>query len=221
MPDNQLILRLAKVIIAAAWADGEIDAKEINNLKRMLLHLRQTSSGRGVELTGQEWAQLNMYIETPVGEEERARLLADLSGALRTSEERQFVVLAVQDLIAADGEISPEERDVLEEVEAALDEARAGTFGRLRRLLASSNGSDTRSDAPNRERFFDDFLRNKVYYNLAQRMRTGDLDLNLSEVEQRKLGLAGGLMAKVAHIDGEVSENEFQNMSKLYSSIGP
>jgi len=34
--DSNLILNLAKVVIAAAWVDGEIDHEEINNLKDLL-----------------------------------------------------------------------------------------------------------------------------------------------------------------------------------------
>ena len=33
MPDRNLILSLAKVAIAAAWADGEITQNEINSVK--------------------------------------------------------------------------------------------------------------------------------------------------------------------------------------------
>lgn len=216
MSDTDLILRLAKVIIAAAWADGQVSDEEMNELKRLLLRLRQTSSGRGVELSGRQWAELQMYMELPVDEGERGRLVQDLSQALRSGDERRFVVQALRDLTAADGQVSQQETAAVAEIEAALQEATGGHFGRLRRVFGGPIQSvpPAVGDVPNREHFFDDFLRNKVYYNLAYRLRMGDLQLSLSENEQRKLGLAGGLMARVAHIDGDVSDEEIANMRR-------
>jgi len=213
MTDDDLILKLAKVIIAAGWADGQLTEDEINNLKGLLLRLRQTSSGRGVELPGREWARLEMYIEEPVGVAERGRLVADLEDSLHTAEQKRLVVEALYELVRVDGEVSPEELAVLEEVEAAVEDSHLGIFGSLRRLVGGGPSSSSRTaGAPNREQYFDDYLRNKVYYSLARRQRQGELELDLSEEEQRKLGLAGGLMSKVAHIDGEVSDAEFENM---------
>jgi uncharacterized tellurite resistance protein B-like protein len=95
----------------------------------------------------------------------------------------------------------------LKELEGAIDEVNVGLIGivdglvgnRVRQRRAAVAG------APNREMAFDDFLRNRVYYFLS---RHGSEALPLEDEEQRKLGLAGGLMAKVAHVDGEVTEDE-------------
>jgi len=62
MSDKNLILTLAKVIIAAAWADGEMTLEEINSLKELLFRLPRAG---GVQITGREWAMLEMYIESP------------------------------------------------------------------------------------------------------------------------------------------------------------
>jgi uncharacterized tellurite resistance protein B-like protein len=215
MTDTDLIMKLAKVIIAAAWADGAVSEEEMNELKRLLLRLRQTSSGRGVDLTGQQWAQLQMYMELPVDEAERARLVQELSQALSSSDEKRFVVQALRDLAAVDGQVSQQEEVVVAEIEAALQEAGKGRLGRLGRMFGGgAQITPAAGVAPNRENYFDDFLRNKVYYNLAQRGRMGEFELQLTDAEQRKLGLAGGLMAKLAHIDGQVSDDELDNMRR-------
>ncbi len=214
MTDTELIMKLAKVLIAAAWVDGEVSDEEMNELKRLLLRLRQTSSGRGVELSGQQWAHLQMYMELPVDAAERARLVQELAQVLNSSDERRFVVQALRDLSAADGQVSKEEEVVLAEIEAALHEASKGHMGRLGRMFGGGKQDGATAGAPNREQYFDDFLRNKVYYNLSQRGRMGEVELNLSDAEQRKLGLAGGLAAKVAHIDGQVSDSERENLRR-------
>jgi uncharacterized tellurite resistance protein B-like protein len=212
--DRDLIMTLSKLIIAAAWADGEITAEETNNLKLLLLRLRSAGQSRGIELSGQDWARLDMYIETPVDSAERARLLVELQERLRTSQQKRLAIESIRDVIAADGKVTAEEEAVLAEVKTALDQVNVGVLGALERLVGNQVQSRRAAvrQAPNREYFFDDFLRNKVYYALARHPRRQEVAWTLTEDEQRKLALAGGLMAKIAHIDGELSEGEFETM---------
>ncbi len=84
MADANFILTLGKVLIAAAWADGEVTTAEINCLKDLLFQLPG--------LTGREWAMLEMYIEAPVGAAERERLLEQLRGSLRSGKDRKLAL---------------------------------------------------------------------------------------------------------------------------------
>lgn len=214
MADRDMILTLAKVLIAAAWVDGEVTTDEINSLKGLLRRLKSIGYERGIELTGREWATLDMYSETPVGAEERGRLLVELQDRIRTGNQKKLAIQAIRDLMSADGEITGDEQAVLLEVEQALGEVSVGLFGMVDKLVGGRSRERRAAlrSAPNREQFFDDFLRNKVYYELARHMGEESPELGLSQEEQRKLGLAGGLMAKVAHIDGELSQSEFETM---------
>jgi len=47
---------------------------------------------------------------------------------------------------------------------------------------------------------------------VRQRLNLGGVDLDIPEADLRKLSLAGGLMARVAHVDREVTEDEFDMM---------
>jgi hypothetical protein len=69
-PSKKMIMTLAKVIIAVAWADGEMTFEEVNCLKDLLFHLHG--------LDARDWASLDIYIESPVGPDERERLLHEL-----------------------------------------------------------------------------------------------------------------------------------------------
>jgi uncharacterized tellurite resistance protein B-like protein len=55
----------------------------------------------------------------------------------------------------------------------------------------------------------EDFIRNKVYYAVQRHLNLGKADPDIPETELRKLSLAGGLMAQVAQVDQEVTEDEF------------
>src|SRR4029450_9571688 len=62
--------------------------------------------------------------------------------------------------------------------------------------------------APNREDAFEDFVRNRIYYLVRERLRDGTADLAIPDADVRKLSLAGGLMARVANIDRTVTSEE-------------
>jgi len=70
MANEEMILTLAKVIIAAAWADGKVGHEEINALKDLLFNLRG--------INAKQWAELEIYLEAPITPEERAKLLDEL-----------------------------------------------------------------------------------------------------------------------------------------------
>jgi len=218
MSDKDLVLKLARVIIAVAWADGEISNEELNSLKDLLLHLRTSAFNDPMQFSSQEWARLDMYLETPVGDAERARLVANLQNSLRSPADKQVVIDALQRMIAADGEVGQEEQQMVTQIQADIESVDVGV---LQRLLggAMRRRSEAVASAPNREAFFDDFIKNKVYYAVEQRLHADHMELDLPEEELRKLSLVGGLMAKIAHLDRQVTDAEFADMVAIFQDI--
>ena len=147
--------------MAAAWADHEVSNEEINSLKDLLFRLP--------ELTGREWATLEMYIKSPVGEAERERLVDQLKDQLKSSEDKALAKQALEELVGADGVVTDEERTVIDSIEAEID---AVSLGRFSRLVSGSvsRREEALRDAPNREEHFEDYIKNKVYYGLQLRM---------------------------------------------------
>ena len=221
MSDKNFVMTLAKVIIAAAWADDQITNEEINSVKDLIFHLRQSGFDEVNPLTAQEWARLEMYIETPVSQEERSRLVVDLQNSLRSSQQKEMAIKTLQNVMEADGDVSESEKEVLAEIEQAIDSVDTGFFGGLERLMGGAVSRRTKAvaGAPNRERYFNDFIQNKVFYSLSQRLQIDHSDLRIPEDDLRTLSLVGGLMAKVAHVDKDVSEEEFNRISKSIEEI--
>jgi uncharacterized tellurite resistance protein B-like protein len=214
MPEKDLILTLGKVIIAAAWVDGEITLEETNSLKDLLFWVPHAGFKQGLEITGRDWAMLELYLQSPVGDEERARLVDELKAALRTREDGEFALSALDDLIHADGVVTEEELVVLEEIKSTIESGNTSIFGQLSRLIQGpiQRRSLTVSNAPNREEFFEDFIKNKVYFVVRQRLDQEETSWNISDADLRKLSLAGGLMARVARVDKKVTDDEFDTM---------
>ena len=207
MAKNPLAMALAKVVIAAAWADGNLAADEVNSLKNMLAAVGQASGGGEITLTMQDWAELDIYLYSPVGPEERTRLVEELAATMRGPRDRTLAIEALNSLMSADRVTTDEERRVADEIRTALQRADAGPLAIFGQLLR--RGMGVRAVGPNREQFLDEFLNNRVYY--AVRVRLGKApedDLGIPAAEARTLALAGGILATLARVDANVAEVE-------------
>ena len=209
MANENTIKTIAKVMIAAAWADGNVSPEEINSLKDLLFQLP--------DMTASDWSELDIYIETPVGEAERIRLEEELLAQLKTPEDKALAMAALNEVVSADGRVSDSERAVLEEIKPMIESADVAILGPLSRLMRGSikRRSQEAANAPNREVYLEDFTHNKIFYLVSRRLELESEDISVSEPVLRKLSLAGGLMAHVAYVDQEVTEAEFDAMADI------
>jgi uncharacterized tellurite resistance protein B-like protein len=206
MSRSTVIMPLAKVMIAAAWADGTISNDEINYLKDLLFQLP--------EMTARDWSELEIYIDSPVGEAERERLVAELNRVLSRRKDKDLALRMIDELASADGEIPDDERAVIEEITEAIEGASTGILGGLSRMLGGSmhRRSQALHSAPNRELYLEDYQKNRIFYSISRHLELEQSQINIPEDELRKLSLAGGLMARVAYADHQVQEDEFDGM---------
>jgi uncharacterized tellurite resistance protein B-like protein len=202
MANSPVIMALAKVMVAAAWADGDVSLDEVNSLKDLLFHLP--------EMSASDWAQIDIYIDSPVGEAERARLVEDLRRSLSSTAQKEKAQLALERIIQADGGVSQEEQAMVEEMQRALQQAEVGGLSSLGGFLhgRTRRRSEAVAEAPNRELYLDDFVKNKIYYDVTRRLAAENEGVVISQDMLRKLSLAGGLMARVAFVDRQVSDEE-------------
>lgn len=209
MTNENTIKTIAKVMIAAAWADGSVSPEEINSLKDLLFQLP--------DMTASDWSELDIYIETPVGEAERIRLEEELLAQLKTPEDKALAIAALNEVVSADGSVSDSERAILEEIKPMIESADVAILGPLSRLMRGSinRRSQDAANAPNREVYLEDFTHNKIFYLVSRRLDLESEDISVSEPVLRKLSLAGGLMAHVAYVDQEVTEAEFDAMADI------
>jgi uncharacterized tellurite resistance protein B-like protein len=203
MAKEPLILALAKVLIAAAWADGELTHEEVNSMKDLLWRLPQ--------LTARQWASLQIYLEAPVDEAERTRLVEELQYALRRPEDRQLALRTLDQMVHADGQVTEEEERVAAEIREAIEGVDVGLLSRLVKGMTQRR-SEAAAAAPNREEHLEDFIQNKVYYGVRRRLALGEADLDLDERALRTLSLAGGMMAQVTRVDPDATDEQVAAM---------
>ncbi len=204
--DTDLILSLAKTLIAVSWADGELTRDEITNMKEMLARIPN--------LNARQWMAVEMYIQSPVDESERARLIGELQALVQTPDNRALVLQALDDMLAYTDEVSPEERQALEDVKAAFASGSSESVRGLSRLFrGKASSKPAAAVGPNREVYLDDFVMNRVYYAASRRLERGEGTLDLPDAQLRKLSLAGGMMAKVAGANPQVTDEEVATMT--------
>ena len=208
------ILTVAKIMIAAAWADGEISEDEKLCIKDLLFHLPDAGLDAGIQLTAQEWASLDMYLESPVDDGEIIQLVDQLKDVITDTNDRKIVMDYLRQIANIDGELTSEELAVLNEIEHELNSSsHTGFMGSLRKMFGGSvdRRSTAVSASATREQYFNDFIQNKVYYDLQRNGKS----LNIADNELRRIGLAGGLMARIVYVDHTVTKAETDTMVEV------
>ena len=202
MADKQFVLNLGKLLIAVAWADAKLTRQEINALKELLFLLP--------EITGQEWKELELYMESPVGEEERQQLLTRVLTGMRSQGDKTLVLETLGKLVHTEGATKEAEASVVEELRQDIEAKSTGFLAHLMSPLKRAIGSRTGHYASDgdRESRLEDYIKNTVYYQLVSEMKERGMAIALPDQEIRKVCLAAGLMARVAWVDKAFCEQE-------------
>jgi len=90
-----------KVLACVAWADEEVTNAEINFIKQFV---------RQFDLTGEEWAQVEMYLDEKVSVEEMRRVTRRFLSHVGKARERQVLVGVVERLLRSDEKLRFESR---------------------------------------------------------------------------------------------------------------
>lgn len=208
MADEKLVVDVAKLLIAAAWADGQLQNEEINCLKDLIFSLG--------DLSADQWTRLEIYMDSPVTSKERQVLLEKVLAGIKSEADKEFVIETVKRLFEADGVFDEKEASVLEELTEAVSEVSTDIVSKLTKTLKSAMGrrSETYKSAAQREERIEDFIKNTIYYQLASE---GGLQVGLTDEKIRQLCLAAGLLARVANVDEDISEAERQAIKSVLS----
>ncbi|MFC1633272.1 TerB family tellurite resistance protein [Planctomycetota bacterium] len=212
MPEKQFIMDLAKLLVAAAWVDGELANEEINALKDLLFNLEN--------VTGKEWAQLEIYMDSPVDAEERDALLSQVLEQIRSERDKELVIGMLENLFKADGVVTKAEQAVLEEIRESVSGVSTGLLDRFSKLIKTATGrrSENFASAAQRDAQIDDYIENTIYYRLKSEIEKKGIKIELPDDKVRRLCLAAGLLARISAVDSEISEQEKQTIKDILST---
>lgn len=213
MSKDMFTMDLSKLLIAAAWVDGKLQNEEINSLKDLIFSLEG--------INAEQWAELEIYIDSPVTSQERDELLNKVLGQIKTEQDKVFIIDTLEKLVQADGIVGDKEAKVMSELKEEIVSVKTGVLATISQIIkgAINKRSDQYLSSTQRETMIDDFIKNTIYYQLVSDAKKKGLEINLDDQKIRKLCFAGGLMAKVAAVDSEISDEEKKAMKKYLSGL--
>lgn len=213
-------LDFLRVLIAAAWADGEMSYQELNSLKAYF---------RELELDDDELTALEPYLADPIGEVEAHTIIEDFLTRIR-GRERDTVLAAVRDMVLADGELAPGEKSFLESLEKARAEtSTASVFvDQLKRLWGGARESEGEGEGGfRRSDLLDEFIRNRVLYQVKRRLMVATRGAAIDAETERELRWVcslGALLGHIAAADGVFDDDERSTIAEIlddHSSLQP
>lgn len=205
MRNNAIALALGKVIIAAAWVDGEIQQEEVSCLKDLLYQLP--------ELPPESWDELNASMASAVSGEEAKQWIKSIKSLLKTEEDKSFALYALERVVNADGVVTDQERKFIDEMTFILKGQSANWAGKIDILLKKPIRRREHAVSEELSTPEDPILGAKEFLEARSR-RLSTYSRNpfknhaLPRAEARKLHLAGILMAAIVRADGRVEDVE-------------
>lgn len=212
MPSKAKQVSLARVLIALAWADGQISHEELNFLKDFIFKF---------DVTGEEWARLEMYLEDPVPPQEAEALIQDFVQRIGSHQERQVVLSALEGLMRADGMTTQEEREFLDRFTALVRQAPSAPA-----LLNGIRGLFTHTvfqpvHGSQRSEELREFLNNRVLFKVRRALERERLSLEARPDELAFATLFGGLLALVASVHEGLDARELAALRRhLHQTAG-
>jgi uncharacterized tellurite resistance protein B-like protein len=205
-----LTFKLAKLMIAVAWIDGTLDIAELNALKSLLLAIPK--------MTGREWAKLEIFIDSPISEAERKLLMNDMIDAIRNTSDKTLVLETLETLIAIDGNVTLMEQEFFSELKKAVESKRTGFSKLFSNLTGNILRKRTKKEkkALTRENQLEDFVRNKILYDLKRECPTLS---QIPESHLKKFCSAAALLGRVANIDDCFSQHEQGAIASVLMSV--
>jgi uncharacterized tellurite resistance protein B-like protein len=195
--EHTINFKLAKLLIALAWADGEISNDETNVIKDVLFSVSKVSS--------KEWQILEMYMDTPIPPEETQVLLQDVLDSIKTSADQKEVIEQLEALVAADGEITKDEKALLAEIKEAVETKSTGIlniFGKISGIFKDKSlKQNTREDN------FEDYINNKILYDFKN-LHPAEA-AKMSETKLKVICAAAAILGRVAGFDRDFTDNEY------------
>ncbi len=207
--NKAISITLAKLLVAVAWADGVIQGEEIQVLKDLVYKIP--------DLSREDWASIEVYMDSPISAEECAQLMAKLKTLIKSDEDKQYAMRALRDVIYADGHVDENERKLYDMIIAEIQQTSVGFDKKLEGVFKSARMKRTEAlnRTPRRERNIEEFLENPIFYRSFHKLTDDGVNVHMDKAELEKLCVAGALMACIAQADGSIHPNEVILIKKL------
>lgn len=199
-------IALLKVLAAAAWADGKLDPEEVNRVKERMLR---------VPLAPEELGEITALLETPVSYARCEELTRDLLGLVSGKGERDAILAEIEGLLRVDGELSPEEAEVLDSLRGVLDAMTAvdSVLLRMGSVFRRVFGGRRSGALPGE---LSAYVKNAVLHRLHD-LSGGTWRESIDPQTLNRYTLFGAVLGRVAGVEGGITEAELARIRGILS----
>jgi uncharacterized tellurite resistance protein B-like protein len=207
MNNSETVRALARLLVGQTWAHYDVSSEGLKLLADIIFGLP--------DISAYDWEDLYLYWDTPIGENERARLGQALLNQLHTREQGEIVKHILDESVRVDGRVTSEESALLREAGSAIDRGDPILIAIIERLLGLA--LPKRAQNMNAQT---NYLQTIFVDRVMQRFEDefgGDAEgvLGLEEDERWKLIYTGTLMGRVAYVDYGIDEQEVATMRRI------
>ena len=119
-----LNVSIGKLLITAAWVDGELNNYELETLKSLILQLP--------EVNFEDWRKLKIYLAYPLAPTEQANVVSEFIDKVYLKGHSQLAWNLLLKVFQSDGLVNLDEKDFAKSLEQELNESTNGILKKLR-----------------------------------------------------------------------------------------
>jgi uncharacterized tellurite resistance protein B-like protein len=198
-----LYVSLSKLLITAAWVDGEVNDEEKACLRNLILKMP--------EITADDWRKLKIYLAYPQNNSEQEFIVKEFSQKIFVEGHSKFAWHALYEVLKADGELNTTEKNFSEQLENDIQSNLNGFLRKLKFYLFRSSIESQRAwnaQLLSRDKLIHEFFENPVYFLFRKAIAQGNLSIPHSKPELQKVCLFASILSWIAHEDGKISLDE-------------
>ncbi len=205
-------VHLGKLLIAAAWSDGEINRAELNCLKSLVLQMPN--------ITFEDWRKLKIYLAYPITGNEQESIVRDFVSHVYNGNHKKRALRAIIEIIEADGEVTVQEKAFAEEIEKAITKGFSSLLRTIKFFLFKSSILKERGwkNKSGRDRMIHEFFDNPIYFVFRKAILVEQLEVDYSKPYLQKVCLFAGILCWFAQEDEAISLDEEEKILDILIS---
>jgi len=202
-PYRALHLSTGKMLIAAAWVDGELQEEELTCLKTLILRMP------GINF--EDWRKLKIYMAYPLSVTEQEAVVLELTDKIYVKSHKTMVFRNLFKVLQSDGNLNIKEKTFVDNLSEALSQNANSFLQKLKYYLLKNQieSQDAwKKSKIGRDKLLHDFFSNPAYFLFRKSLIQQDLYVPHSKPQLQKICLFASILSWFASEDGKISLDE-------------
>ncbi len=199
--------KLAKLLAAAAWADGRLDQGEVTAIKQFMLRLK---------LDADDAKEVTVLLANPVPRSEAEALTTSFLESVGSEADKRLLLEELEALAQVDGKVRDEEAAFLRTVREMVETHSVVDLVLERVKGLFSWGGSRRTGR--RDSDLAEMLRNRVQDRVRERLTALSAEAAEDAMRLNRAALFGALLHKIAYADGVLAAEESERVGSVLAT---